>query len=77
MTILGNMNVTTPQKCRTNLKSSYKVKCLKSQFYLILTGVCFSMDKLNLFFMAYFTLELMINEYANWLQVFIANGWNH
>ncbi len=35
------------------------------------------MDKLNLFFTAYFTLELMINAYANWLQVFIANGWNH
>jgi hypothetical protein len=35
------------------------------------------MDRLNLFFTAYFTLELFINAYANWLKAFIANGWNH
>ncbi len=35
------------------------------------------MDKLNLFFTAYFTLELFINAYANWIQVFMHNGWNY
>ena len=35
------------------------------------------MDRLNLFFTAYFTMELLVNVYANWLQTFIYNGWNH
>ena len=35
------------------------------------------MDNLNLFFTAYFTLELLVNAYANWMQAFIRNGWNH
>ncbi len=35
------------------------------------------MDNLNLFFTAYFTLELFVNAYANWLHAFIRNGWNH
>jgi hypothetical protein len=35
------------------------------------------LDKLNLFFTAYFTAELLINAYANWLHAFIYNGWNH
>jgi hypothetical protein len=34
-------------------------------------------DQLNLFFTAYFTLELLINAYANWFHAFIYNGWNH
>ena len=35
------------------------------------------MDKLNLFFTAYFTMELLVNAYANWLKPFCTNGWNH
>ena len=35
------------------------------------------LDRLNLFFTAYFTVELLINAYANWLHAFIYNGWNH
>jgi hypothetical protein len=35
------------------------------------------MDNLNLFFTTYFTLELFVNAYANWLQPFLRNGWNH
>ncbi len=35
------------------------------------------MDKLNLFFTAYFTVELILNVYAHWLRAFIFSGWNH
>ncbi len=35
------------------------------------------MDRLNLFFTAYFAVELVINAYAHWLRVFASNGWNH
>jgi hypothetical protein len=34
-------------------------------------------DRLNLFFTAYFALELIVNIYAHWIQEFISNGWNH
>ena len=33
-------------------------------------------DRLNLFFTAYFALELIINMYAHWIQDFISSGWN-
>jgi hypothetical protein len=35
------------------------------------------MDKLNLFFTAYFALELAVNVYAHWFALFAYNGWNH
>jgi hypothetical protein len=35
------------------------------------------MDKLNLFFTAFFAVELTINAYANWFTIFAYNGWNH
>ncbi len=35
------------------------------------------MDKLNLFFTAYFAVELAINAYAHWFALFAYNGWNH
>jgi hypothetical protein len=35
------------------------------------------MDKLNLFFTAYFALELAVNAYAHWFALFAYNGWNH
>jgi hypothetical protein len=35
------------------------------------------MDKLNLFFTAYFAVELVVNIYAHWFTLFAYNGWNH
>jgi hypothetical protein len=35
------------------------------------------MDKLNLFFTAYFAFELAMNIYAHWFALFAYNGWNH
>ncbi len=35
------------------------------------------MDALNLFFTAYFAVELCINAFANWFSAFAYNGWNH
>lgn len=35
------------------------------------------MDRLNLFFTSYFTLELAINMYSHWFTLFVNNGWNH
>jgi hypothetical protein len=35
------------------------------------------MDQMNLFFTAYFTIELFVNAFANWMEKFIYNGWNH
>ncbi len=35
------------------------------------------MDDLNLFFTAYFAVELGINMYAHWFSLFAYNGWNH
>jgi hypothetical protein len=34
-------------------------------------------DRLNLFFTAYFALELILNAYAHWIRDFISSGWNH
>jgi hypothetical protein len=35
------------------------------------------MDGLNLFFTAYFIVELFMNVYANWFRAFFSSGWNH